>query len=222
VDLECRGRSQGDGVVDPEREQTRRHRGSGTRRRRRLLTGGDSGGSLTRSSVDDGGTAAWWSGRGVAVLERMGRRSRFSSLASARETGSRRHESSGGESSPRENSRIGVRYPPDVGLPNSKNVWPGVGNRVGERPGENRGIPPGFLFPKGALVVTLKSLLTRRAASCRSYHHFLLGASEHQFVAMLNARIIRNEMDHSNSGVQNSRRGTPKTSSTLVNNNTSQ
>jgi hypothetical protein len=70
--------------------------------------------------------------------------------------GSRWHESSGGESSPRENSRIGVGRPPDVGLPNCRNAWPGAGNQVGERPGENWGIvPPGFLFTKGALILIL-------------------------------------------------------------------
>jgi hypothetical protein len=156
VDPECRGCNQGDGVVDPERGQARWHRGPGTWRRR-LLTGDDNDGSLTRSNVDGGGTTTWWGGRGVDVLEWMGRRSRFSSLTSARETGSRWHESSGGESSPRENSRIGVGRPPDVGLPNCRNAWPGRKSGGGAARGKLGDRPSGiFVSQRGSYTHSIR------------------------------------------------------------------
>ena len=110
MDPECRGGSQGGGVVDPDCRggtgDTAAVAAPDRGRRRRLLDRERrgwwrSGGAWLcwwRGGAD--GEATCWSGRGG------GRAS--SSLASARQTGSRRHESSGRESSPRESARIGA------------------------------------------------------------------------------------------------------------------
>lgn len=156
VDLECRGRSQGGDVVDPDCRGGKR--GTATAmvapdrgRRRRLLGQGRRWRLLERERRGwQRSDSAWRSGRGGGRVS--------STPASARETGSQRHESRGGESSPEENSRIGVARPRVVGLPNARNVWPGARIRVGARPRKNKGIPRDFCFPKGPLSFSTRHI----------------------------------------------------------------
>jgi hypothetical protein len=111
------------------------------------------GGSLTWRDVDGGGATVWWRGRRVDELERTVRGSRFffpcehkrDGVAAARVK--RWGELSQGKLVDR------VRRSSVIGLPNGRNAWLEVGNRVGEGPGKNSGIPTGFLVPKGGLRV---------------------------------------------------------------------